>query len=464
MQKVYNNLPIFLQNIICSLYGQKIKKQRFGEYFFKTLQWLEDSQWWSENDIDNYQNEQIKKLVEYAYKKVPYYKELFHENKLQPEDIRTKEDLYKIPLLTKELFRNNWKKIISSDYKIRDLIHTHTSGSTGKALDFYLSSKALQFQWAVWWRFRERFKVQFGDLHCNFTGKIAVPIQQMKPPYWRYNKPINQYHINMHHVTPNKINSIVEFLNSKKFIYYAGYPSILYQLCLIMEENDLHITHPPKVVFTGAENLLDEQIEKIGSILHCKVTDQYGFAEGCGNSSKCERDLYHEDFEFGILECVEGDNTIKFMNQRTGKVVGTGFANYAMPFIRYDVGDVGTWIDTKCPCGRLSRTMKYIDGRNEDYIITPEGRKIRRIGYIFQATRNVKEVQLVQKKQGEVIVKIVKRDEYSIKDEKAIQKGIAHWLSPKLKIDFLYVSNIDREPSGKLKIVKTLLHKNNPDQ
>lgn len=458
MNKFYQNLPVFLQNIVCSAYGYRIKKQRFGNFFQKKLEWLEKSQWWTKSEIENYQNEQLRKLVKHAYDTVPYYKNLFKNNKLSTDDIKSKNDLYKIPILTKETVRKNWKQLISTDYKIKNLIHTHTSGSTGKALEFYLTSEALQFQWAVWWRFRKRFGINFGDSHCNFTGKIAVPLNQKSPPFWRHNKPLNQYIINMHHMIPQNIKSIVNFLNSKKFKFYSGYPSIIYSLCTLIDEEKLSITSPPEFVFTGAENLLENQRRIMQHVLGCVVTDQYGFAEGCGNASGCEYDLFHEDFEFGILESVDEVNIP--INKGTGKIIATGFANYAMPFIRYEVGDTGTWIDIKCGCGRSSKTLKYIDGRNEDYIITPEGIKMRRFSHVFKKTKNVMESQIVQKKLGEIIVRIVKIPQYSSIDEKQIRNEIAKWISPKLIVNFEYVDEIEKDRSGKFRAVKSLLEEN----
>ncbi|MBL7086441.1 MAG: phenylacetate--CoA ligase family protein [Candidatus Cloacimonetes bacterium] len=455
MNIIYEKLPVLLQNIFCSAYGYKMKKQRFGNFFQKKLEWLENSQWWTKSEIENYQNEELTEIVKHAYNTVPYYNDLFRRSKLSPNDIRTKADLYKIPILTKEIVRENWKQLISNGYKKKELIPIHTSGSTGKALEFYLTQKALQFQWAVWWRFRKRFGINFGDSHCNFTGKIAVPLNQKNPPFWRHNKPLNQYIINMHHIIPQNIKSIVNFLNSKKFKFYSGYPSIIYNLCTLIAEEKLSITSPPEFVFTGAENLLENQRRIIQDVLGCTVTDQYGFAECCGNASRCEKDYFHEDFEFGILEGVDEENLSR--NKGTGKIVATGFANYAMPFLRYEVGDVGTWVRKNCKCGRKSSILVRIDGRDEDYIITPEGRKIMRFDYVFKDFKNIKEAQIIQKKLGEIMIKIVKRENYSLKDEKQIESEIAKWISPKLNVNFLYVNEIERDSSGKFKAIKSLL-------
>src|SRR5690606_27159888 len=189
--------------------------------------------------------------------------------------------------------------------------------------------------------------------------------------------------------------------------------------------------------------LLDYQREKISTVFGCLVTDQYGFSEGCGNASRCENDVFHEDFEYGILEChnpvINQDGTV------TGEVLATGFTNLAMPFIRYQVGDTATWIETKCACGRESKTIKEINGRNEDYVITPEGNKILRFDYIFKDTIFILEAQVVQKELGRIIVRVVKRLGYSNKDEQLITKEVHSKISPRLEVDFEYVDKIDRE-------------------
>jgi len=94
---------------------------------------------------------------------------------------------------------------------------------------------------------------------------------------------------------------------------------------------------------------------------------------------------------------------------------------------------------------------------NEDYVLTPEGRRIRRFGYIFKNTKNVKEAQIIQQKLGEIIIKIVKRENYSLKDEKQVKSEISKWISPKLEVEFEYLNEIPRDTSGKFRAVVSLL-------
>jgi phenylacetate-coenzyme A ligase PaaK-like adenylate-forming protein len=449
-EQVYPWLPVFLQNAACWYYGKKEARVRLGHEFEKRLQELVDSEKWSASEIEAYQNENLRGLVRHAYENVPYYRERWKSLGLSPADIQSRHDLRKLPVLSKEDVRQNFDRLISEKASKQDLIFRHTSGTTGKALHFYVTRSATAFQWAVWWRHRLRFGVEPGAWHANFTGKRVVPLGQNSPPFWRWNRPMHQALVTMHHLTPEKIGSVIEFLNSHRFEFYSGYPSIIHMLALHAGAAGLALQSPPRAVFTGAENMLDFQRREIQRFTGAILTDQYGCSEGCGNASHCPEFVYHEDFEFGIIEGIElqPGNPAK-------SILYTGFANHAFPFIRYEVGDTGVWRDSgkACSCGRNSSVLLRIDGRKDDYVITPEGARIMRFDYVFKDALNLKEVQIVQEQLGEIVIRAVRRQAYSVADESGISREIERWISPTLKVRFEYVPEIEREANGKFRAV-----------
>jgi phenylacetate-CoA ligase len=460
-EHVYPRLPIFLQNAACWYYGKKESRTRFGSAFDLHLRELMDSERWSAAEIEACQNEKLQALIRYAYENVPYYRERWKSLKLTPEDIRCREDLPKLPVLTKEDVRANFDRMVSQSADRSKLVFRHTSGTTGKALHFYVSNAAIAFQWAVWWRHRLRFGVSQGAWHANFTGKRVVPLGQNMPPYWRWNRPMHQALVTMHHLTPAKIGSVVEFLNSHPFEFYSGYPSIIHMLALHAMEAGLALSSPPRAVFTGAENMLDFQRRDIEKLTGAVLTDQYGCSEGCGNASQCPEFVYHEDFEFGIVEGVElqPGNPAK-------SILCTGFASHEFPFIRYEVGDTAVWQDDakECPCGRKSRVLLRIEGRRDDYVITPEGTWVMRFDYVFKDLLNAKEVQIIQDRLGEITVRVVRRPAYSTNDEVTIRREMKRWISPTLEVQFEYVSEIERESNGKFRAVLSRLKASNKNQ
>lgn len=453
-EKIYKSLPIILQNFACTIKGFQERKSRLGGNFKKYYEELLVSQWYDSKKIEDFQNEKLKSLLVYCNDNIPYYQKIFKEYNFKPNEVKSIKDLEKLPILTKEDVRENYQNLINPKFNGK-VTKAHTSGSTGKSLQFLFSEDAVQYRWALWFRHKHRFGVNPDDSYATFTGQVAVPISQKKPPFWRENHAMKQTVFTMHHINKEKVPHIVDRLNKGGFVYYSGYASILYSLASIIDELNLKITAPPKVIFTGAEALLDYQREKISSVFGCLVTDQYGFSEGCGNASRSEHDLFHEDFEYGILECY--NPTVNADGTKTGQVLATGFSNLAMPFIRYQVGDTATWIEKKCECGRESKTILEVNGRNEDFVITPEQNKILRFDYIFKDTVNIVEAQVVQRKLGEITIRIVRRKGYDLNEEKILRDEVHNKISPSLEVHFEYVDEIEREITGKFRAVKSYI-------
>jgi len=460
LERLYPRLPIPLQNLACHLYGWQEARVRFGPAFQRKLDELEQSERWTSSDIEGYQDEQVRGLIAHAYQHVPYYRRTMTALGLTPGDIRGVGDLPKLPLLRKEDARSHFPELVADNASRSSLIHRHTSGTTGKSLEFYSTAESIAFQWAVWWRHRHRFGLDRQCRHANFTGKLVVPPDQGKPPYWRHNAPMHQVLFNMHHIVPSKIDDIVRYLNREAFVYYSGYPSIIHALCAIGAQAGLALTSRPRYVVTGAEKLLDFQRRDIEAFTGARLTDQYGQSEGCANASQCERGAYHEDFEFCVIE--QGSPESLPDGRVRGRLVCTGFANTGFPFIRYDVGDVGVWDPAPCPCGRASRVLADIEGRAEDYVLTPEGRMLMRFDYVFKDTPNISECQVVQERLGEIVLRVVRRPGYSAHDERKVRDEIARWISSQLEVRFEYVPEIEREPGGKFRAVKSKLGATSP--
>lgn len=451
---VYKNLPVTVQNLLCSIYGYKLNSQRYGKNYQNYFDFLISSDSWEQNKILEYKEEHLDKIIRYAYRHCPYYKSRFKQDGLSPDDFKGIESLKKFPVLTKEDVRANYLGMLSDEFDRKQLIPYHTSGSTGKALDFFWTKENLQFYWATVWRGRHRFGIRRG---VNFTGKLVVPIEQITPPYWRYNKPINQCIINMQHITREKIPVIIDFLNCTDFKFIVGYPSIINSLAVMADEFGLLVSHSPQYIFSSAEKMYENQKNAILSLFpKTKIVEHYGFSENAACASKCKSNVYHEDFELGHLEL---KNPVSTIDGVTGQMLATGFQNFAMPFIRYEMGDTATFSSRECDCGMKSQVILDIEGRNEDYIITPEGTHIMRCDYIFKDSKDIRECQIVQRELGSIVIRVVKRDSYSVRTEKDIRTAVNELLSPRLKVNFEYVDMIPRTKSGKFKAVVSEINK-----
>lgn len=451
LQNIYDKSPIFFQNIMCTLYGYKENRKRFNKFFYKSLLALKSIEYLDKKSIDEYKKNRLGKTL-LVSKKNPLYVDTLSNYSEENIKLNPYMVLEEMPILSKsDLINFDMNQVVRRNSHIY-----HTSGTTGKALAICKDDESIMMQWAIWLRHRARFDVELGDLSVNFTGKPIVPEKQIKPPYWRFNKAQNQYLISSKHINKDNIKSIVSFLNSIKPVFYSGYPSIISEISrlAILQGLELKPDSRPRVVFSGAENLLDYQQDNISSWIDSPITDQYGLTEGNCNFSKCEYGYYHEDFEFCHLELIDTEE-LKDGSVR-GRLIGTAFYNKALPLIRYDTGDIAIQAadSFNCECGRKSQVILSVEGRKDDYLVTPDGRRVMRFGYLFRDTFEALEVQIIQEKPSEVVFRAVLSGQGSIESfEKKVTELFEQYISNNMILKFDYVESIARSSNGKFKAV-----------
>jgi len=161
--------------------------------------------------------------------------------------------------------------------------------------------------------------------------------------------------------------------------------------------------------------------------------------------------------EFGIVE-VEVEE--KSEEWERGPLLVTGLANDATPLLRYRVGDVGTRATTPCPCGRPGDVFLDVDGRIEDYVMTPDGRLVGRLDHIFKGQYDIAEAQVVQETKDAVQVRIVRRPSWNAASERSLMKEIRLRLGDVIRVELAYVDAIARESNGKFRAVKSAVGRN----
>jgi phenylacetate-CoA ligase len=449
--KIYNRLPVFLQNVACSWHGRHLLKTRYNADFNRLLAELNESQWWELDKLKEYQNQKVRELMTHVYENVPYYNRVMKERNLTPKDFETADDLVKMPILTKEIVRREGNNMVAKNINLhKNAVHCHTSGTTGAGLKFWVSLYAINFFWAAAWRHRMRFGVHFLQSHANFGVNLVVPPYQTTPPFWRENRPLNQTYCSIYHLNDKFLDYYVEMLEQRQFVYFAGYPSALYSIADYLRRNNHQLICPPRVIFTGAEGLLAIQRQRFHDWFNAPSAPSYGLSEGSASCFTCPNGHYHIDMEFGIFESQHIHDT---ENGYVGLIIGTGLHNFAQPFIRYSTNDLGTFSLKKCSCGLNSPILTYIDGRVESYIITPDGRQIGKLDSVFKDILTVHEVQLVQKTKNNIIVKIVPCTGYNNQTEYEIINGLKTYLGNEISFSIEKVTNIPKTKSGKLRFI-----------
>ena len=225
-----------------------------------------------------------------------------------------------------------------------------------------------------------------------------------------------------------------------------GYPSAIHLMARALLKEDAPLPEGRvKAIFTSSESLLAFQRESIEKAFNAPVRDRYGVSEKAVSMTECAEGRLHVDMEFCIVEV---DVTEQTAESETGPLIVTGLAADATPFIRYRIGDVGTRSKTPCPCGRAGDSFLAVDGRIEDYVLTPDGRLVGRLDHVFKQQLEVAEAQITQETPAAVNVLIVARDGYSEASERRLIRDIRSRLGPEIEIRVEYVDDIPRSPTA----------------
>ncbi|MFO0691367.1 MAG: hypothetical protein U0900_21900 [Myxococcota bacterium] len=452
---LYAAMPIALQNLACTWAGYQRARSRFTPHFHKRLREWEASGRSSSERLLAIQQDRLLTLVERARLFVPHYAKLGLPEPQGDADPNRGIDriLASFPVLEKTDYRSAPESFIAGDIPPERLIKGKTSGTTGSALPLWYTPEALAEEYAAVWRLRRSLGIELYDPHFSFGGQLLVPMAQSKPPFWRRNAWTGQTLFSLYHMTRANLPHYIDAMHALPAVYVQGYPSSLHLLGRAMLDAGRPLAAGKiRAIFTSSESLLAFHREVIEEAFAAPIFDRYGTSEFAVSMTGCAERRLHVDMEFGIVEVEVEEETEDWVR---GPLLVTGFANDATPFIRYRVGDVGTRSKRPCPCGRPGEVFLDVDGRVEDYVVTPDGRWIGRLDHIFKEQLDVAEAQILQETEAAIEVRFVPRRSFDARAEKELLKEIRSRLGDEIAIELVRVDEIPREANGKFRAVKS---------
>jgi len=452
LQEFYDALPIKVQGLLVSLAGYRSYRWRVGRPYQRVVNQLVRSDQLSMESLRADQDSRLREIIDWCAHTVPFYQEMFRREGIDPDSIRSVEDLALIPHLDKETVRKRSSELLSTAIPRRAMVTAQTSGTTGTALSIYHTGDAMAWKHAVTMRQRSWFGFGPNDRYAVFGGQTVVPFSQRSAPFWREDRARSRMLFSLYHMKDQFLEAYYDELVSGRYSFWQGYPSSVGILASFILDAGLELgAAAPRAVFTSSETLLDFHAERLEEATGAPIADLYSNAEFSVSALQCPEGRYHVDTEFCVLEIDPHEETEDWVR---GEVISTGFSNRAMPFLRYRTGDVATLLKrTTCPCGRNRPILEKIDGRIEDYIVTPDGRRIGRMDHIFKGALQVREAQIVQDAPDHLLVRIVPRIGFREGERRDLERAFRMRVGADLRIDYVEVDEIPRERSGKFRAV-----------
>ena len=318
-------------------------------------------------EIEALQLQRLQATVEHCMQS-PFYKKRFEENGLKPSDIKTLDDLRKIPFTTKQDLRDTYPFGIAST-PLRNCVRLHSSsGTTGnptvilhtqKDLDEWANQVARNL-WMVGLRPDDVFQNSSG--YGMFTGGLGFQYGAER--------------LGMLTVPAAAGNSLrqIKFITDFGTTALHAVPSYVTRLYEVMKDNgvDPRKDTKLKVLAIGAEPHSEEQRKRIEDMMGVKAYNSFGMSEMCGPGVgfECkEQNGLHFWEDYYIVEIVNPETLEPVPDGEIGELVLTTLCREAMPLLRYRTRDLTRVLGRNCPCGRNHVRIDRMRGRSDDMIV-----------------------------------------------------------------------------------------------
>lgn len=453
MNKIYNILPVFIQNVAITLYGYYWRRQRFGGVFNRQAVLFQAREAFSSEEWLLYQNTKLRVLLNHANNTVPFYKVSFEVAGIDKKKLNevTVDTFKTLPFLSKnDLRRFGTTSLLSSERDETGKFYC-SSGSTGTPVEIYLSRTTHQIWSAAFEaRIRNWAGINFKTPRGMIGGRRVLPGASDGPPFHRYNLAEEQVYFSAYHISPTNAVHYLSAMRKHKIEYMTGYAMSNYLLAFYLRNAGFKAPKL-KAVITSSEKLTPDMRLVLEEVYQCKVYDSWSGVEACALVSECEYGSLHVSEDVGIVEILdEYGNEVP--EGATGEVVCTGLLNFDQPLIRYRIGDRMTKLSGTCKCGRNMRMIKEIDGRLEDIVTGPDGRQMVRFHGIFVGIPSIELAQIVQHSLNYIEVKVknsvvLKEEEVNLIKSRLVSQLGAVNIEINQKADIFQTSN------GKFKAV-----------
>lgn len=403
---------------------------------------------WSEEQMQQWQLQELRRLLVHAGATVPYWRRVFRELQFRPDAIQGIDELSVLPVTTKKLLREHQAEFISEAFRSRRLVSRKTGGSTGQPLEFVVTG--------------DEYELQMGA--CRRADYITgLKDGEVYTKLWGYGKPqtlgnliaplTGRIYLDAKDLSGDAVEAGLELMKRHDAVCLYGYASALWEYALLAERFGKKLP-ALRFVMSTAEKLHAHQRADIERIFGVPVRDFYGCHEVPRLASQCSKGGMHWYSDVAVAET--GFTNSANENRR---ILITSLQSWAMPLIRYDVGDTVEWSSSTCECGLPFPTIDIEVGKEHYILQLPEGVRVHS-SLLYQPLYNsiaLEAFQIVQRAQAQLDVLYVAQPGQAALAATEVNEALADFrtrTTPRLKVSAREVSSIPLTPAGKRPIVR----------
>lgn len=430
-----------------------------GRRFRDNCRFVAQAQWWPAERAQQYQLARLRDILQLAYEKTVFYRRTFDAVGFRPGDLRSATDMGHLPTIDKQAVNDHLADMCTRSVSGRDVDMGSTGGTSGAPLRFYLDAHRSFIEYAYLTSGWARAGYRLGMPMAVLRGRrVEIDRNGLRHEY----DPILRHHFySSFHMTAENMTSYVEHMRTLGPCVFHAYPSSAHTLARHILATATPSPRNVTAVLLQSENVHSDQVEDIETAFHARVFSSYGHSEKLVLADQCEyTPHYHVWPTYGYCELLdEQGNPVTVPGQR-GEIVGTGFINTIVPFIRYRTGDWATYGGAACAaCGREHAILTEIRGR------WPQGELLAADGAIITMTalnvhddtfRKVQDYQFHQSVPGRATLWIVPSAPIDAQERRRIVAHLNKRLQGQVVFDIELRTELTRTSRGKQpRVVRT---------
>jgi phenylacetate-CoA ligase len=408
--------------------------------------------------LKEFQDRRLQRIVEHAYSRVPYYRRLFDSAGVHPRHVKRVADIQRIPITTKSDIKHlPITDLLAKGTDPAKLIEHSTGGSTGEPF-------TVRRSW-IEERILGELRRRTLRLYGARSGALVVVATFHHRPHRNDNRFVElvlnafgRYRVRSVFCLESPESLLRQFKEMAPDVI-GGYAGVLSRLAHVIGETRERV-HRPQFLLSGGEVLTRSAAKRISAAFDAQIYDTYGAHEFSRIAWECPATGdYHRCDDGVITEVLRNEQSVDAGEE--GEIVGTALHSYAMPFIRYRLGDVVTQGQDACSCGQPFSTLGRIQGRVVDYFTMPDGALLH--PYVLAAALKdrglqwVAQYQLIQESERSIVLKAVPLMPPAEEDIAAMKCNVESVIGNSVSFDIEIVDRLDLEDRGKFRVYRSLV-------
>ncbi|MFH2056137.1 MAG: hypothetical protein ABIJ61_09275 [bacterium] len=416
---------------------------KYGSQFRSLFGFLTQHQHASREELEHFQWQRLKELLDYAYQHVPFYRQRFDKIGLRPGDIDMPEDFRRIPVLTRDEVMSNQEELKSDEFEKLRPYTTVTSGTSRDHLKVYRSREAEDWRKAMMWRHYLNIGYHFREPRAQFMGHLKFLDDHDEMPV-DYNE--NLLMIEQNSIRRDNARHVYDRMREfqPKLLYCQ--PANIAALALYFEEQGLEPFHLP-IIYTTGEIIYPQYRKVLERFFDCRIVDYYGNRENTVAAMQLADGRKYIQTEYCYLEFL--DNQDQPVAGQQANIVATSLVNYAFPLIRYQTDDVGIYRGYPADAVSNYPVMEIIGGRGKDLILSKQGLVFPQVDFEYGENR-IERVRVEQLSLEHLHVTYVPTRKFmGPADEEWLRQLYDDYFRNEFRITIERVSEMPATPSGK---------------